>query len=258
MNWDKGIEVRRLDNPAKVGSTTGQQRERSSGLYIQIKWHQDGSTDYVAEDQVERVDDSNLTDPYDAINAQKIGRSSDFRRNLTQIHLAGRLANLVYSMGITQTDFYAHQYKPLMTLLDSPASGLLIADEVGLGKTVEAGLIWTELRAREDMRRLLIVCPAMLREKWQDELKNRFGINAQIVDAKTLTEELQESSATGPVKAWITSYQARTSRALPREQNLPDLKQRRRPRRGREAFAGRAQKGDTNALPIRAYLKPVY
>lgn len=208
MNWDKGIEVRRLDNPGKVGSTTGQQRERSSGLYIQIKWHQDGSTDYVAEDQVERVDDSNLTDPYDAINAQKIGRSSDFRRSLTQIHLAGRLANLVYSMGITQTDFYAHQYKPLMTLLDSPASGLLIADEVGLGKTVEAGLIWTELRAREDMRRLLIVCPAMLREKWQDELKNRFGINAQIVDAKTLTEELQESSATGPVKAWITSYQA--------------------------------------------------
>lgn len=131
MNWDKGIEVRRLDNPGKVGSTTGQQRERSSGLYIQIKWHQDGSTDYVAEDQVERVDDSNLSDPYDAINARKIGRSSDFRRSLTQIHLAGRLANLVYSMGITQTDFYAHQYKPLMTLLDSPASGLLIADEVG-------------------------------------------------------------------------------------------------------------------------------
>ena len=45
MNWDKGIEVRRLDNPGKVGSTTGQQRERSSGLYIQIKWHQDGSDD---------------------------------------------------------------------------------------------------------------------------------------------------------------------------------------------------------------------
>ena len=208
MSWDKGIEVRRLDNPGKVGSTTGQQRERASGLYIQIKWHQDGSTDYVAEDQVEKVEESNLSDPYDAIKARKIGRSSDFRRSLTQIHLAGRLANLVYSMGITQTDFYAHQYKPLLTLLDSPANGLLIADEVGLGKTVEAGLIWTELRAREDMRRLLIVCPAMLREKWQDELKNRFGINAQIVNAKTLTEELQESSATGPIKAWITSYQA--------------------------------------------------
>lgn len=208
MSWDKGIEIRRLDNPGKIGSTTGHSRERTSGLYIQVKWHQDGSTDYVAEDQVERVSDSNLSDPYAAIKARQIGRSSDFRRSLTQIHLAGRLANLVYSMGITQTDFYAHQYKPLMTLLDSPATGLLIADEVGLGKTIEAGLIWTELRAREDMRRLLIVCPAMLREKWQDELKNRFGVNAQIVDAKTLTQELRESSAIGPIKAWITSYQA--------------------------------------------------
>ena len=208
MSWDKGIEVRRLDNPGKIGATTGHQRERSSGLYIQIKWHQDGSTDYVAEDQVERVEDSNLGDPYAAITARKIGRSLDFRQSLTQIHLAGHLANLVYSMGITQTDFYAHQYKPLLTLLDSPANGLLIADEVGLGKTVEAGLIWTELRAREDMRRLLIVCPAMLREKWQAELKNRFGIKAEIVDAKTLTEELRESSASGPIKTWITSYQA--------------------------------------------------
>lgn len=208
MNWEKGIEVRRLDNPGRVGSTTGMQRERTSGLYIQIKWHQDGSTDYVAEDQVETLNESRLSDPYDAINARKIGRSSDFRRSLTQIYLSGRLANLVYSMGITQTDFYAHQYKPLMTLLDSPANGLLIADEVGLGKTIEAGLIWTELRAREDMRRLLIVCPAMLREKWQDELKNRFGINAQILNAKTLIEELRDSSASGPIKAWITSYQA--------------------------------------------------
>jgi SNF2 family DNA or RNA helicase len=84
---------------------------------------------------------------------------------LTHVHLSGRLANLVYSMGVTNTEFFAHQYKPLLTLLESPADGLLIADEVGLGKTIEAGIIWTELRAREDMRRLLVVCPAMLREK---------------------------------------------------------------------------------------------
>jgi hypothetical protein len=49
-------------------------------------------------------------------------------------------------MGITQTDFYAHQHKPLITLLGSPANGLLIADEVRFGKTIEAGLIWAELR----------------------------------------------------------------------------------------------------------------
>lgn len=111
------------------------------------------------------------------------------RRNLTHVHLLGRLANLVYSMGVINTDFYAHQYKPLLTLLESPASGILIADEIGLGKTIEAGIIWTELRAREEMRRLLIVCPAMLREKWRDELLNRFGIESQMVDAATLTSE---------------------------------------------------------------------
>ncbi len=208
MNAEKGVEVRRIDNPGKTGATTGQKRERSSGLYIQVRWHQDGTTDYVAEDQVEPIDSVTLTDPYIAIESRKVGRSADFRRCLTQVHLSGRLANLVYSMGITNTDFYPHQYRPLITLLESPANGILIADEVGLGKTVEAGLIWTELRAREDMRRLLVVCPAMLREKWQEELKNRFGISAQIVDAKTLTEEMREANASGPIKAWIASYQS--------------------------------------------------
>jgi superfamily II DNA or RNA helicase len=92
--------------------------------------------------------------------------------------------------------------------LESPADGLLIADEVGLGKTIEAGIIWTELRAREDMRRLLVVCPAMLREKWRDELKLRFGIDAVLVNATTLENELKHSSNSGPAKAWIASYQA--------------------------------------------------
>jgi hypothetical protein len=83
----------------------------------------------------------------------KYGRAEQLRRNLTFVHLTGRLANLVYSIGITNTDFYAHQYRPLLTFLESPASGILIADEVGLGKTIEAGLIWTEYRARYDKRR---------------------------------------------------------------------------------------------------------
>jgi superfamily II DNA or RNA helicase len=208
MGWEKGTQVRRFDNPGKTGSTTGQQRQRLSGLYIQVRWNQDGSTDYVAEDQIEAVDNATLTDPYAVLAAGRFGRALDLRRNLTQVHLSGRLANLVYSMGITKTDFYPHQYKPLLTLLESPADGLLIADEVGLGKTIEAGIIWTELRAREDMRRLLVVCPAMLREKWQEELHNKFGIEAMMVDAKTLKEELLRSSAFGPMKAWIASYQA--------------------------------------------------
>lgn len=207
MKWEKGTEVRRLDNPGKTGVTTGLIRNRTNLIYYGVRW-QDGSSDYVAEDQIEELDVIISKDRFELIEQGRYGRSEDLRRSLTHVHLSGRLANLVYSMGVTNTDFYAHQYKPLLTLLESPADGLLIADEVGLGKTIEAGIIWTELRAREDMRRLLIVCPAVLREKWRDELKLRFGIDATIVDARTLGNELAHSSGSGASKAWIASYQA--------------------------------------------------
>lgn len=205
--WEKGTDVRRIDNPGKAGTTTGQVRPRGSLNYFGVRW-QDGTTDYVAEDQLEELSTTVSNDRFDLIGAGRYGRSEDLRRSLTHVHLSGRLANLVYSMGVTNTDFYPHQYKPLLTLLESPADGLLIADEVGLGKTIEAGIIWTELRAREDMRRLLIVCPAMLREKWRDELKLRFGIDATIVDARTLADDVAHSSSVGPARAWIASYQA--------------------------------------------------
>jgi SNF2 family DNA or RNA helicase len=207
MPWEKGTEVRRVDNPGKLGETTGQVRSRGAVNYYGVRWR-DGTNDYVAEDQLELTATAHSDDPYAVIESGRFGRSEDLRRSLTHVHLSGRLANLVYSMGVTNTEFFAHQYKPLLTLLESPANGLLIADEVGLGKTIEAGIIWTELRAREDMRRLLIVCPAMLQEKWRDELKNRFGIDASIVNAATLADELRHSSSFGPSKAWIASYQA--------------------------------------------------
>src|SRR3546814_14308165 len=51
---------------------------------------------------------------------------------------------------------------------------LLIADEVGLGKTIEAGLVWTELEQRERLRRVLVVAPAALVQKWRAEMRRRF------------------------------------------------------------------------------------
>ena len=163
MTWNPGQLVRHIDDPAKTGTVTDQTRPRTSGTQYRVRWD-NGRLDwhYASELTAASVSDD---DPLELIRAGRYGRVDDLRQLLTHIHLAGRLANVIYAMGLTQTDFYPHQYKPLLTLLDSPANGLLIADEVGLGKTIEAGLIWTELRARHDMRRLLVVCPAMLREK---------------------------------------------------------------------------------------------
>ena len=144
----------------------------------------------------------------DWIAQGRFGRVPDLRRHLTNIQLSGRLANLIYSMETTHTDFYAYQYKPVLAFLESPANGLLIADEVGLGKTIEAGLIWTELRARYEARRLLVVCPAMLRDKWQRELTQRFGVEADIMDAGEVLKALQRPRADWPDgRAIIASLQ---------------------------------------------------
>jgi superfamily II DNA or RNA helicase len=209
MTFEAGAAVRSVDNPARQGVLTNvAPRARPSGTYVHVRWN-DGATDFVHTDELEPLDNLDLSDPFALIQQGKYGRAADLRRNLTFAHLSGRLANLVYSMGITNTDFYAHQYRPLLTLLESPSNGLLIADEVGLGKTIEAGLIWTELRARFDLRRLVVVCPAMLREKWQAELRLRFGVDAIRVDAVNLIDELtQPSASAGEGRALIISYQA--------------------------------------------------
>lgn len=209
MPIEAGTAVRSVDNPGREGVITNTPpRTKPSGRYFQVRWA-DGSLDFLHEDELDPLENLDLQDPFALAAKGRYGRAVDLRRNLTYVHLSGRLANLVYAMGITSTDFYPHQYRPLMTLLDSPAAGLLIADEVGLGKTIEAGLIWTELRARYDMRRLVVVCPAVLREKWRDELRNRFGVEAMIVDAASLLDGLrQPRQQIGDGRAWIISYQA--------------------------------------------------
>ena len=207
MGFEPGQSVRSVDNPGRHGIVTNSPlRFRPSGTYYQVQWS-DSLIDWCHENELERADAVCGNDPFALASEGRYGRAGDLRRNLTHVHLSGRIANLVYAMGITNTDFYSHQYRPLLTLLDSPATGLLIADEVGLGKTIEAGLIWTEFRARFDFRRLVVVCPAMLREKWRDELRNRFGIDPQIVDAAGLLHELQRPTHTlGEGKAWIISF----------------------------------------------------
>ena len=129
------------------------------------------------------------------------------RRTLTRLRVTGRLSDVVYSMEATETDFYAYQFKPVIKLMSSPTDSMLVADEVGLGKTIEAGLVWTELRARLDCDRLLVACPKTLCQKWQDELARRFGVEAQIADAGELLDALRRTQDTGRGYALVCSMQ---------------------------------------------------
>ncbi len=187
-------EVVSIDDPGRRGQIVAGPRARTDGPVYRIRWN-DGSSGWTPEYAFERLDNTD-GDVFTLLERQRFGRHNDLRRNLTFIQLSGRLANVVYSMDTTNTDFLPYQYKPVLTFLESPSKGILIADEVGLGKTIEAGLIWTELRARYDARRLVVVCPAMLRDKWVLELDAKFGIEASQLTATELARELKRSKNT--------------------------------------------------------------
>ncbi|MFD0772461.1 DISARM system SNF2-like helicase DrmD [Streptomonospora algeriensis] len=75
-----------------------------------------------------------------------------------------------------------YQLEPVVRALSMPRTNLLIADDVGLGKTVEAGLVMQELSLRHRARTMLIVCPAGLTTQWHDEMRDKFGLDFRIVD----------------------------------------------------------------------------
>jgi superfamily II DNA or RNA helicase len=80
----------------------------------------------------------------------------------------------------------AYQYVPLMLALRQDTVRLLISDDVGIGKTIEAGLIAVELLAQGDARRLAVLCSPALAEQWQRELREKFGIDAELVLTSTV------------------------------------------------------------------------
>ncbi|MBA4019762.1 MAG: helicase [Pirellula sp.] len=198
--------VRLKGDPARRGILTGQTRpgRRGDGLRYQVSFPD--ATSWVPSDQLEIVP-VDRESPVDLLQAGKLGRVIDLRRTLTHVRLTGRLADVIYSMETTNTDFYPYQFKPVLRFLMSPSNALLIADEVGLGKTIEAGLVWTELRSRFDLRRLVVLCPAVLRDKWRRELADKMGVRAEVVDAAGMLQHLQDRSSSLRGFALICSLQ---------------------------------------------------
>ncbi|GHG93962.1 DISARM system SNF2-like helicase DrmD [Streptomyces rubradiris] len=77
-----------------------------------------------------------------------------------------------------------YQLEPVSRAVGAPRVNLLLADDVGLGKTIEAGLVVQELLLRGRARRVMIVCPAGLTLKWRDEMHDKFGLDFTIVDSE--------------------------------------------------------------------------
>ena len=85
-------------------------------------------------------------------------------------------------------DIEDYQLDPVVRAIQMPRVNLLIADDVGLGKTIEAGLVVQELLLRHRARTVLCVCPSSLQIQWRDQLRDKFGLEFRIVDAELLRE----------------------------------------------------------------------
>jgi SNF2 family DNA or RNA helicase len=90
-----------------------------------------------------------------------------------------------FRSGVSIEDF---QLDPLVRAIEMARVNLLIADDVGLGKTIEAGLVIQELLLRHRARTVLVVCPASLQEKWRIEMLEKFGLEFKVVDTEYVKE----------------------------------------------------------------------
>ena len=85
-------------------------------------------------------------------------------------------------------DIEDYQLDPVVRAIQMPRVNLLIADDVGLGKTIESGLVALELIIRHRARRVLVVCPASLQVQWRDQMRDKFGLDFRIVDSELMRD----------------------------------------------------------------------
>ena len=97
---------------------------------------------------------------------------------------------------------YEHQIRNLMAFCQM-APAALFADDVGLGKTISAGLVLSELMTRERVRRALVICPRLLAAQWATELESKFQINSFVIEKSSQVDEALES----PAAVVISTYQ---------------------------------------------------
>lgn len=155
--------------------------------------------------------DCDISDPFERCASGIFGSYSEYAKKNTTFKIKNSNNSTISSLKASKTLFRAYQFKPLLKFLNSPNRRLLVADEVGLGKTIEAGHVMLELKARRELRNVLIVCPKSLQEKWKAELIEKFGLSFKIYEsAKDLISELEDHR--GDVHAIINYEKIRMKR----------------------------------------------
>ncbi len=117
-----------------------------------------------------------------------------FQSNLTAYEINNPSAGNLYSLNAARIDFVPYQFRPALKMIKADEPKILIADSVGVGKTIEAGLIIKELQARNELENVLIICPKPLvaERKWELEMK-RFDEDFVQLDGQELRQVLSDT-----------------------------------------------------------------
>ena len=124
--------------------------------------------------------------------------TDQFHAYLTARQIRHPSLSTLYSLNAARVDFIPYQFRPVLRFIRSDRPRLLIADGVGVGKTIEAGLILRELQARRDIRSVLIICPRPLvtERKWESEMR-RFDERFTPLDGSALRYCINEMDLEG-------------------------------------------------------------
>lgn len=166
--------------------------EDSMGEEIQVVWQMEAGAQVLEKAGLPSITGWDSNDRLEAfLDAVRWGAVTNADRSFLQSP---------FRSGITIEDY---QLDPLVRAVEMARVNLLIADDVGLGKTIEAGLVIQELLVRHRARTVFVVCPASLQVKWQTEMQEKFGLEFRIVDTEYVKRLRRERGI--HVNPW-TSY----------------------------------------------------
>lgn len=154
------------------------------------------------EEQLLSLDQRGHSTFFEALVAKNCIEPKLFRARITAARLSHPQNDSLYSLQAARIQYIPFQFKPLLRFLRADQPRLLIADEVGVGKTIEAGLILRELQTRQAVDNILIVCPKALVTKWQAEMR-RFDEDFRPLTAESFRYCLNETELDG---AWPIQY----------------------------------------------------
>lgn len=220
--FELGVIVKKKSDPSQIGPIVGIQ---GSGENTEYQVWIGNSRETLYADQILLADASpercNVT-----IDELKI--------LLTAQQLCSPTNDQLYSLNAARVDFVPYQFRPALKMIHAERPRILVADSVGVGKTIEAGLILRELQARnDDFESVLIICPKPLvaEHKWRSEMK-RFDENFTELDGALLREAINECDKDGewPValRKTILPYSLMTKELLTgkgRQKGLLDLEE---------------------------------